>query len=175
MVHKPAGFVTARVDDRGRPTVMSLIPRHLRRLVYPVGRLDLQSTGLVLLLNDGTLAFRIMHPSHHIPKTYLVQVAAAVSEEHLRALREGMELEDGRTAPAEVNVVAGDRSCLRMVLYEGRKRQIRRMLRSLGHEVIRLHRIAIGPVELGDLPEGQARALLPAELAALRRSVGLES
>ena len=175
MLNKPAGVVCTRDDDRGRPTVMDFVPPELARLVYPVGRLDLNSTGLVLLTNDGPLAFRITHPSHHVPKTYLVCTEGPLGEREVAALRAGVEIEDGITAPAEVSVEPQERRRLTIVLYEGRKRQIRRMLRAVGTEVVSLHRVAIGPLQLGDLAEGQVRALSEGELAALCGAVGLES
>ncbi len=173
MLNKPAGVLSTREDDRARPTVMGFIPPELRALVYPVGRLDLMSTGLILLTNDGPLAFRLTHPSHHTPKTYLVDVAPVLSATAVQALREGVPIEDGTTAPAEVSVAAGAPQRLTIVLYEGRKRQIRRMVRAVGAEVVGLQRVAIGPLRLGELAEGQARELLPAELADLYRAVGM--
>lgn len=175
MLNKPAGVVCTRDDDRGRPTVMHFVPPDLARLIYPVGRLDLNSTGLVLLTNDGPLAFRITHPSYHVPKTYLVCARDALGEREVAALCAGVEIEDGVTAPAEITVAPQDRRRLTIVLYEGRKRQIRRMLRAVGTEVVSLHRVAVGPLQLGDLPEGKVRDLTEAELAEVRRAVRLES
>lgn len=173
MLHKPAGFLSTREDGRHRRTVMDFVPLHLRSLVYPVGRLDYTSTGLLLLTNDGALAFRLTHPSHHVPKTYEVTADRALSETELDALRTGVELEDGLTAPAEVCAHPGHPERLTIVLYEGRKRQIRRMLHALGAQVGSLHRVAMGTLRLGDLPPGSVRPLTPEELAELREAVGL--
>ena len=174
ILNKPPGVLSTRSDDRGRPTVMQFVPPHLRALVYPVGRLDMDSTGLLLLTNDGTLAFRVTHPSCHVPKTYLVTTARPVATREVLALRNGVELEDGMTAPAEVTADPQDRRRLTIVLYEGRKRQIRRMMQAIGNEVVRLHRVAIGPLELGGLAEGQVRNLTDQELTDLRAAVGID-
>ena len=173
MLNKPAGVLSTREDDRGRPSVMDFVAEDLRRLVYPVGRLDKDSTGLILLLNDGALAFRLTHPSYRVPKTYCVLASRPLSAEETRLLSAGVELEDGLTAPAQVVAEAGHRERLRIVLYEGRKRQIRRMLQAIGVQTISLERIAMGPLQLGALPKGAVRELAFQELSALRRAVGL--
>lgn len=175
MLNKPAGYLSTREDDRERRTVMDFVDPSLRSLLYPVGRLDFNSTGLILLTNDGPLAFRLMHPSYHVPKTYLVTASAPLKEAEVEALRAGVELEDGPTAPAEVTVHPTQPCWLTIVLREGRKRQIRRMLHAVGHEVEKLHRVALGPLSLGDLEPGQIRPLTAAELNALRAAVDLES
>lgn len=172
-LHKPVGVLSTREDDRGRPTVMDLIPQSLRTIVYPVGRLDYNSSGLLLLTNDGALAYRLTHPSHHVPKRYEVRTRMPVSPEHAQQLSQGVDLDDGRTAPAKVILDRADARHLTITLHEGRKRQIRRMLQALGNEVIHLRRVAIGPLELGDLPPGQWRNLTAPELAALRRAAGM--
>lgn len=172
-LHKPVGVLSTREDDRGRPTVMDLIPGHLRPVVYPVGRLDYNSSGLLLLTNDGALAFRLTHPSHHVPKRYEVRAHLPVSPEHARQVRAGVDISDGRTAPAQVTVDPADGRHLTITLHEGRKRQIRRMLQALGNEVTSLQRVAIGPLELGGLAEGQWRDLSAQELTALREAAGM--
>lgn len=173
MLNKPPGVLSTRRDHRGRRTIMEFAPADLRTLVYPVGRLDLQSTGLILLTNDGELAFRLTHPSHHVPKTYVVDVRRPPAPDEVNALRAGVELDDGMTAPAEVTVDPANPCRLTIVLYEGRKRQLRRMMRAVANGVTGLHRVAIGPLQLGDLPEGRARNLSSSEALALRKAVGL--
>jgi 23S rRNA pseudouridine2605 synthase len=172
-LHKPVGVLSTREDDRERSTVMDLIPENLRTIVYPVGRLDYNSSGLMLLTNDGALAHRLTHPSHHIPKRYEVRATQPVTPGHARQLCTGVDIEDGRTAPAEVTVDPADPHHLTITLFEGRKRQIRRMLHAVGNEVAHLQRVAIGPLELGDLPERQWRNLSAQELAALREAAGM--
>lgn len=174
MLSKPAGFLSTHQDERGRPTVMDFVPPNLRPLLYPVGRLDLNSTGLLLLTNDGLLAFRLTHPSFHVPKRYLVVAQRPPTAAELEALRRGVELEDGPTAPAQVRASAGDPRSLEITLHEGRKRQIRRMLQAVSNEVVGLTRVGVGPLELGDLPPGRIRELTAPELAALRAAVGLQ-
>ncbi len=152
-VNKPAGVVSTARDPQGRPTVVSLVPRGPR--LYPVGRLDIDATGLILLTNDGELAHRLTHPRYEVPKTYRVAVARApVHPRALDALRRGVELEDGVTAPAQVARVAAD--TLELTIHEGRNRQVKRMCEAVGHPVRRLERVRFGPLELGDLPRGPA-------------------
>jgi 23S rRNA pseudouridine2605 synthase len=166
MVHKPAGVVSTARDTHGRPTVVELVDAGGARL-YPVGRLDADATGLILLTDDGDLANRLMHPRYEVPKTYVAEVGGgAVREPALRALRLGLELEDGPTAPAVVRRLAPGR--LELTLREGRKRQVKRMCAHVGHPVRRLTRIAFGPLRLGGLPAGAARRLSPAEVQRLR-------
>jgi 23S rRNA pseudouridine2605 synthase len=163
-VNKPEGVVSTARDPQGRPTVVSLVESSLR--LYPVGRLDADTTGLILLTNDGELAHRLTHPSFEVDKTYRARVAGApVGEQALRRLRRGVELEDGRTAPARVRAVGRD--TLEITIHEGRKRQVRRMCEAVGHPVKTLTRIRFGPLELGDLSPGAARRLTARELAAL--------
>jgi 23S rRNA pseudouridine2605 synthase len=167
-VHKPPGVVSTARDTHGRPTVVSLVPATAGRL-YPVGRLDADSTGLILLTNDGDLAHRLTHPRFEVPKTYVALVGGGPpGDAALRALREGVELDDGRTAPAQVRRVGPDE--LELTLREGRKRQVRRMCEAVGHPVRALRRVAFGPLELGDLPEGGHRRLGAAELRRLREA-----
>jgi 23S rRNA pseudouridine2605 synthase len=166
-LNKPAGYVSTAKDPQGRPTVVSLIES--RERLYPVGRLDADTTGLLLLTNDGDLAHRLTHPSFAVPRVYRAQVRnPPVREPALRRLREGVMLEDGMTAPATARRLTPDR--LELVLHEGRKRQVRRMCEAVGHRVVRLERIAFGPLRLGDLPLGRHRRLNAAEVEALRRS-----
>jgi 23S rRNA pseudouridine2605 synthase len=165
-VHKPAGVVSTAQDTHGRPTVVDLVPEAGTRL-YPVGRLDADTTGLILLTNDGELAHHLMHPRYEVPRTYRAKVAhAPVGDAALRALREGVDLDDGRTAPARVRQVRGD--VLEITIHEGRKRQIRRMCEAVGHPVVALRRVAFGPLSLGDLQAGAHRRLRRAEVEALR-------
>jgi 23S rRNA pseudouridine2605 synthase len=165
-LNKPAGVVSTAKDTHGRRTVLDLLPASPSRL-YPVGRLDADTTGLILLTNDGELANRLMHPSFEVPKTYRVKVARPpVREGALHALRSGVELEDGMTAPALVRRLHGDE--LDITIHEGRKRQVRRMCDAVGHPVKEIERIAFGPLRLGALPRGQARRLTLAETQRLR-------
>jgi 23S rRNA pseudouridine2605 synthase len=166
LVHKPAGVVSTARDTHGRPTVVSLVPAAGARL-YPVGRLDADTTGLILVTNDGELANRLMHPRYEVPRTYEATVGGGpVGEGALRALRAGVRLEDGLTAPASVRALGPDR--LELVMHEGRKRQVRRMCSAVGHPVRALRRVAFGPLRLGSLREGEARRLEAAEVEALR-------
>jgi 23S rRNA pseudouridine2605 synthase len=163
-LHKPAGVVSTASDPHGRRTVVDLV-RSDRRL-FPVGRLDADSTGLILLTNDGELANRLTHPRYEVPKTYRATLAGpAVTDTALRRLREGVELEDGRTAPAKVRRLTPHQ--LDITVHEGRNRQVRRMCEAVGRPVKQLVRIRFGPLELGDLRPGRARRLSAPELAAL--------
>ena len=175
MLNKPPGYVTTRDDPQGRRTVMDLVPAEVRGRVFPVGRLDRDTTGLLLFTDDGDLAQRLTHPSHHVPKEYLADVEGTPSETRLRELRSGVELEDGPTQPAEVILVAtgGGESRLRITIAEGRNRQVRRMCEAIGHPMRRLKRVAMGPLRLGELSLGEVRALTPAQVRALRHAVGL--
>jgi 23S rRNA pseudouridine2605 synthase len=162
-VHKPAGVVSTARDTHGRPTVVELAPAGAGRL-YPVGRLDADTTGLILLTNDGDLANRLTHPRYEVPKTYRARVRGRVSDEELRRLRQGIELDDGPTAPARARRVDDE---IELVLTEGRKRQVRRMLEAVGHPVIELRRVAFGPLRLAGLAPGAARRLTAREVAEL--------
>jgi len=165
-VHKPPGVVSTAHDPQGRPTVVDLVPEAHTRL-YPVGRLDADSTGLILLTNDGELANHLTHPRYEVPKTYRARVGnAPVPDRALRALRDGVELDDGRTAPARVRRLRPD--VLEITIHEGRKRQVRRMCEAVGHPVLALRRVAFGPLRLDDLPPGAHRRLSPAEVQRLR-------
>jgi 23S rRNA pseudouridine2605 synthase len=169
-VNKPAGVISTAKDPGGHPTVVGLVPGEKRRL-YPVGRLDADVTGLLLLTNDGELANLLLHPSHEVARTYLARVAKPpVPERALRRLRDGVDLEDGRTAPARARRIGRDK--VELTIHEGRKRQVKRMLSEVGHPVIALERIAFGPLRLGDLKEGGHRRLTGAEVERLRRAAG---
>jgi len=174
VVHKPAGVVSTAHDPEGRPKVTDMVDSAAR--LYPVGRLDVDSTGLVLLTNDGELANRLMHPRYGVPRTYRARVAGTPSRRSLNALRTGVDLEDGRTHPASVSVRSptGRESVLEITVREGRNRMVRRMLEAVGHPVRSLERVAFGPLELGRLRPGDARKVRPHELEELRRGAGLE-
>ncbi len=166
-VHKPRGVVSTAKDPQGRPTIVSLVPS--ARRLYPVGRLDADSTGLILLTDDGELAHRLTHPSFEVPRTYHAKVRhPPVREEALQRLRDGIELEDGKTSPARVKRLAADR--IELTIHEGRKRQVRRMCEAVGHPVIALERVRFGPLWLGKLEEGQHRRLTAPEIEKLRRA-----
>jgi 23S rRNA pseudouridine2605 synthase len=163
-LHKPAGVVSTAHDTHGRRTVVDLVPTAQR--LYPVGRLDADTTGLILLTNDGALAHTLTHPSFEVPKTYRARVEGRVEERALRLLRDGVALEDGRTAPARVRRVSAHE--LELTIHEGRKRQVRRMLEAVGHRVVNLRRVAFGPLRLGELAAGRHRRLTAAEVQRLR-------
>ncbi len=171
LVHKPRGVLTTTTDPFGRPTVLGLLPPQSRR-VFPVGRLDLDSEGLVLVTNDGALAQRLLHPSHGAEREYRVTTRGRIGADACDRLAGGMVLEDGPTAPAAVGTPRydprTDTSELTLVVTEGRKRQIRRMLEALGHPVVRLVRVRMGPLRLGRLAPGAARRLTARERSALR-------
>lgn len=200
MLHKPAGYVTTMDDPQGRPTVAELVPAVPG--LYPIGRLDADTTGLLLFSTDGDLGQGLLHPRTHVRKRYLALVEGRLAPAEAEALRRGVELSDGMTAPAEAEVLQGaaaaaaaealgsgrgasgggrlhpkgrsrqqqrrEGSYVEVGLYEGRKRQVRRMLEAVGHPVLALHRASIASLELGDLPRGQWRELAPEELEALR-------
>ncbi|HEV2821401.1 MAG TPA: pseudouridine synthase [Solirubrobacteraceae bacterium] len=165
-LHKPPGVVATARDTHGRATVVDLVDLPGTRL-YPVGRLDADTTGLILLTNDGELAQRLLHPRYEVPRTYRARVAGGrLSPRALRALREGVELDDGRTSPAEVREVRV--GLLELTLHEGRKRQVKRMCAAVGHPVQALERTRFGPLDLRGLAPGCWRRLSPAEVQRLR-------
>lgn len=185
-LHKPAGVVVTARDPAGRPTVFDLVrdasraggprsggPRSAGSRLFAVGRLDVATTGLLLLTGDGELAHRLAHPRFKVPKEYVALVAGVPGERDLRALRQGVLLEDGPTLPADVELIGSARGLtrVRLVIREGRNRQVRRMLEAVGHPVRELTRTAFGPVHLGRLRPGDWRRLRPNELAALREAV----
>ena len=170
MLHKPRGYITTSSDDRGRKTVMKLI-KDIPERVYPVGRLDKDSEGLLLFTNDGALANALTHPSHQVAKMYRVTVHPAATKEQVVALANGVVLDDGtKTLPAIIRVVAEDedRTVMEMSIKEGKNRQIRRMCRAVGLDVARLSRKSVGAVKLGMLAPGKYRELKPSEILALK-------
>ncbi len=171
MLHKPAGFVTTTADEQGRPCVTDLLS-DLNVRVYPVGRLDMNSTGLLLLTNDGELANLLTHPSHHVPKVYHVAVGGEISDSQIRKLSSPMIIDGYRIRPVKVNCLRAyeHMSELEMTLHEGRNRQIRKMCEATDLHVLSLKRISMGPLMLGHLPEGKFRHLSPAEVESLRRA-----
>ena len=178
MLNKPRGYVTTLSDEKGREDITELL-KDCDTRVYPVGRLDMDSEGLLLLTNDGELAQRLTHPRHHQPKVYEVLVRGPVPETALAAMRQGMRLAEGQDLlPVDVErktANSGNNTLLRMVLCQGVNRQIRRMCRDLGLTILRLRRVAQGPLDLGELTPGQARQLTAREVAVLRSSAGLPS
>jgi 23S rRNA pseudouridine2605 synthase len=173
LLHKPPGVVTTASDPHGRRTVLDLVPSQPR--VVPVGRLDADTTGALLLTNDGDLAHRLAHPRYGVPKVYEAEVDGRPSRNDLERLRDGVELDDGRTAPAEVRALARDSgvSRIELTLHEGRKHQVKRMCDAIGHPVRRLHRARYAGLDLGGLEPGSLRPLTKPEVAALRSAVGL--
>ena len=210
MLHKPAGYVTTMSDPQGRPTVAELVPTDRFPGLFPIGRLDFDTTGLLLFSTDGELGNGLLHPRHHVEKSYLALVNGKPTPEQLGQLEQGIQLDDGMTAPAPAALVEGaeakralsmlevppavpdhepngsvpspqraailrkrsqQRAVVRVVLREGRKRQVKRMLSAIKHGVLALHRDSFGPIELGDLPRGQWRELTPEEVAALHASM----
>lgn len=178
LLNKPKGYATTLSDPKGRSTVMDLLPERLRRGVKPVGRLDVQTEGLLLLTDDGDLAARVAHPSTGCAKEYRVKVSGVPEESRLERLRRGIFLDGKRTRPCEIDRIAttggkGEGNAwLRVALREGRTRQIRRMFESIGHRVSKLRRVAIGPIRDDRLPPGACRRLSGAEVDSLRRSLG---
>ncbi|MCS6925877.1 MAG: rRNA pseudouridine synthase [Candidatus Binatia bacterium] len=173
LLHKPVGVVSTLKDPQGRPTVRELL-KGVRERVFPVGRLDYHSAGLLLLTNDGELAERLLHPRSQLPRTYHVKIAGHPTPQVLRTLRSGVRLEDGTlTAPARVRIlrVSERKTWLEMTLQEGRNREVRRMWEAVGYEVEKLIRVRFGPLVLADLPPGGYRPLQPAEIRALKRAV----
>ena len=170
MLNKPAGCLTTRRDERGRPTVMELVA-DLRDTIYPVGRLDLETEGLLLFTNDGDFAYRLLHPSHEVEKTYLVWVKGVPRDDAIQRLRQGVTISSGATAPAKIKRVKVSKDSastkFEVVIHEGKKRQVRLMFKAVGHPVIRLKRVRIGNLRLGNLPSGQYRFLSPEEISEL--------
>jgi 23S rRNA pseudouridine2605 synthase len=177
MLYKPVHAVTTVSDPQGRKTVLELLPADLRaKRLFPVGRLDYMSEGLLLLTNDGGVTLRLTHPSYEHPKKYEVLVRETVSEKSLRVMRRGMRLREGeRLAPVDVDAIpeVNGATRMRMTLRQGVNRQIRRMCRDLGLTILRLRRVELGPLHLGTLAPGKWRALTPAEILTLKSSLGL--
>jgi 23S rRNA pseudouridine2605 synthase len=182
MINKPLGVITTAKDEASRSTVLDVVGEEglSGHRLFPVGRLDADTTGLLVLTDDGDLAFRLTHPRYKIVKEYFAIVAGSPSEKDLESLRTGVDLDDGKTAPAEVEVVGFDpapgagRTEVRVVIREGRHRQVRRMLHAIGHKVSSLRRTGFGPLKLGRLKTGHWRVLGEAEIEALHRAVRLE-
>ena len=170
MLNKPAGCLTTRRDERGRPTVMELVS-DLPDTIYPVGRLDLETEGLLLFTNDGDFAYRLLHPSHEVEKTYLAWVKGVPHDDAIQRLRQGVTIPSGTTAPAKIKRLRknkdGTSTKFEVVIHEGKKRQVRLMFKAVGHPVIRLKRTRIGNLGLGNLPLGQYRLLTPEEISKL--------
>ena len=172
LYHKPIGEVTTVSDPEGRPTVMDHFRDYPVRL-YPVGRLDFDSEGLLLLTNDGELADKMMHPSNEVDKGYLARVTGDLSLVSVRALRQGVMLDDHMTSPAKVRIIKKETfaTVVLVTIHEGRNRQVRRMFEAVGHKVLMLRRVRFGCLDLGDLPRGAWRELRPDEVKRLRASV----
>lgn len=171
-VNKPVGIVSTNRDPDGRPRVVDLVPSRNARL-FTIGRLDLNSEGLILVTNDGDLANRLTHPRYGVHKTYLVQVAGRATEEVLEKIRRGVHLAEGMVRVEEIRIESHQKEStwLEIVLREGVNREIRRLLARVGHKVMRLMRVSVGPIKLGKLPVGTARPLTPEEIAGLRALV----
>ena len=171
LLNKPRGPLSTVVDQRGRQTVVDLLGEIQARL-YPAGRLDADTEGLLIITNDGELTYRLTHPSHALDKVYEAEVAGAPSPEALRRLAQGVVLEDGPTAPAKARLLRKerDRSVVELTIHEGRKRQVKRMLQAVGHPVLALKRTRVGPLTLGNLAPGEWRQLTAAEVEALMRA-----
>ena len=171
LLNKPAGYVTSTEDKEGRPVVTELVPDGIR--VFPVGRLDYNTTGLLILTNDGDLSNKLMHPSHGFDKKYLVRAAGIVTLKEAQHLRDGIDIGGFVTSPAEVELIRHDRNSTlaEITIHEGKNRQVRRMFKAIGHPVLELCRTGIGNLEIGRLAVGQCRKLSPAEVESLRKAV----
>lgn len=171
MLNKPAGYVTTMSDPQGRPTVAQLVPTSEFPGLFPIGRLDIDTTGLLLFSTDGDLGNNLLHPSRHVDKTYLATVEGRPTAQELQQLKDGVLLDDGLTAPADVYLLdaAPHQSRLQITIHEGRKRQVKRMCEAVGHRVVALHRVSFGPLELdeGEVAVGKWKQLSPAETDAL--------
>ena len=181
LLHKPRGYITSRSDPQGRPTGMDLL-RGVKEYVYPVGRLDYDSEGLLLLTNDGALAARLTHPRHEVDKVYHPRVRGVPDDHVLERLEKGVTIDGRRTAPAKARLLdpprrsgkeSADQTTIELAIHEGRQRQVRNMFDAVGHPVIRLKRVRIGPIEDPDIPPGHWRELTPQELERLRRTAGM--
>lgn len=174
MLYKPAGVITTMKAQSEKPIVAQLVPCERYPGLYPVGRLDADTTGLLLFSTDGRLGNALLHPSHHVTKSYLVRVADPLADDEALKLKRGVELEDGMTAPAELAIEGEGGRLLRLTIHEGRYHQVKRMLQAVGHPVLSLHRVSFGPLELGGLPQGAWRLLDEGEMSALYAAAGLE-
>jgi 23S rRNA pseudouridine2605 synthase len=175
LLNKPFGYVSTLRDPEGRPIIRDLV-KDIKERVYPIGRLDFDSSGLLILTNDGELAFRLMHPKFHIPRTYKAIVEGSMSDTSVERLKKGVILDDGPTNLARVRIVSAQkgRSVVRITIFEGRSREIRRMCEAVGHTTLKLTRIGYGILTLGGLKVGKYRHLNNMEVKALRKSVGLD-
>ena len=173
LLNKPKGYVSTASDERGRRTVLDLLPE-IKERIYPIGRLDMNTEGLLLLTNDGELMNGLLHPRYEVQKTYVARIAMGLSEAALRALREGVKLEDGLTAPARVRVLetAPGRTRVEITIHEGRNRQVRRMFKAVGHEVLALKRTAFAGLSLEGVRRGEHRALTEEEIRSLYEKAG---
>jgi 23S rRNA pseudouridine2605 synthase len=172
VMNKPKDTITTVSDERGRPTVMALVKS--KRRVYPIGRLDRNTTGVLLLTDDGDFANRLMHPRFEVPKSYLVTCAETVRREDLQRLARGIQLDDGVTAPAGVEVIGGKKGMeIGITIHEGRNRQVRRMFEELGYTVKKLERVAYGPVTTAGLPRGETRPMTHQEIRLLKKHAGM--
>lgn len=169
MLNKPAGVISTVKDERDRKTVIDILPPEYRKIrLYPVGRLDSETTGLLLLTNDGDLTYRLTHPGFEYEKEYIVRVAVRLTRQEMERLEEGIKLEDGVTSPAQIKMDTSlPRFSYNLVIHEGRKRQVRRMFERLGHPVLELKRVRFGGLELGSLKEGEIRKLKKTEIKRL--------
>ena len=165
LLHKPAGFLSTVRDPQGRPIVTDLLP-NIKERIYPVGRLDLDTEGALLLTNDGELAQAVLHPSREVKKTYVAKIKGRPGSKKLAALSRGIELEGKKTWPAEITVLASEKqtTTIQIVIHEGRKRQVRKMFEAVGHKVLQLKRIAYGQLALGELKPGKYRFLPPGDI-----------
>ena len=175
LLNKPFGYISTLHDPEGRPIIRDLV-KDVKERVYPIGRLDFDSSGLLILTNDGELAFRLMHPKFHIPRTYKVIVEGFISDTSVLRLKKGVILDDGPAYPARVRIIETQqsRSIVRITIFEGRSREIRRMCEAVGHKTLKLTRIGYGNLKLGGLRVGKYRYLKNGEVKALRKSVGLD-
>ncbi|MGQ4808087.1 Ribosomal large subunit pseudouridine synthase B [Candidatus Entotheonellaceae bacterium PAL068K] len=176
LLHKPRGYVTTCNDEQRRPTIFDLLKQQPARL-FPVGRLDVNTEGVLLLTNDGQLAHRLMHPRYRVPRTYVVKIQGLIEPEQVENLRQGVVLDDGKTSPARVHMMRrSTKNCwVRLTLYEGRQRQVHRMLQHCGgYRVKSLQRIALGPLTLVGLPLGRYRRLEAFEVRRLQQACGLK-
>jgi len=180
LLNKPRGYITTRSDPQGRPTVMELVSE-VKEYVYPVGRLDYDSEGLLLLTNDGELAARLTHPRHEVEKVYEARVKGVPDDRVLERLAKGVPIEGRRTAPAKIRASepfvkgSGEQTIVEIAIHEGRQRQVRKMFEAVGHPVVRLKRVRIGPLEDPDMPVGHWRDLTPQEIARLERVAGIRT
>jgi 23S rRNA pseudouridine2605 synthase len=169
LLNKPKGYVTTASDELGRTTVLDLLPDKFR--LFPIGRLDKDTMGVLLLTNDGALAFQLMHPKFKVDKIYQVSLNKPINNAHVQKLQSGILLEEGVTSPCQVKIIGSDRKKIEIILHEGRKRQIRRMLKSLGYEVVNLIRTQFGTIALKKLKPGEWRYLTDQEVAELKTRV----